>query len=215
MKKNRLHIIVAVLSLLLVTWYQGWSSTGLEEPDGDVYTLKNNMSTLHWKGSKPGGEHHGEIKTFNGRLETDGNAVTGGRFEIDMNTIVCKDLENEGMNLRLVNHLKSEDFFFIDEYPKAYFTINKVVVSDNSDNGFNATHEITGDLTIRGITHEITFPVNMEYANNRVYAKSDEIVLDRTRWNVTYKSKNIFKDLKDSYIDDEMLISLDLVFDMN
>lgn len=46
-----------------------------------------------------------------------------------------------------------------------------------------------------------------------VYTKTGEIELDRTKWNVNFQSKKIFSNLADRYIDDIMIVSLDLRFD--
>ena len=50
-------------------------------------------------------------------------------------------------------HLRSQDFFWADRYPEITFTSRKIVAA-----GANA-FEVTGDLTIRGVTRQITLPV--------------------------------------------------------
>jgi len=184
-----------------------------ESANGPAFSLSSESSTVNWKGMKPGGEHYGIIEVVNGAIETDGSTVTGGSFTIDMNSIICEDLSNETYNQKLVGHLKSADFFHTEEYPEAYFTITKVQKQMSAKDGFSANHLVTGDLTIRGNKKEISFPANIKMDENMVYAKTGEIVLDRTEWDVNYQSKKIFANLKDSYINDEMIVSLDLSFD--
>jgi len=74
------------------------------------------------------------------------------------------------------------------------------------------SQQVTGDLTIRGITHEISFPAQITMDDQMIHAKTEEIVLDRTLWEVNYKSKSVFAELKDSFIKDEMIIKLDIHF---
>ena len=180
--------------------------------EGPAFKLSNNQSTVNWKGMKPGGEHYGEIEEVTGTVDTDGDKVTGGNFVIDMNTISCKDLTSEAMNSRLVGHLKSEDFFHTDKYPKAYFNIKRIKEKQVKSGDFTGNYEVTGDLTVRGVTEEVTFPAYITMEGSKVYAKTGEISLDRTRWNVNYQSKKIFKNLTDKFIKDEMIVSLDLEF---
>jgi polyisoprenoid-binding protein YceI len=186
----------------------------MDEPTkGQVFGLTNEKSTMNWRGTKPSGEHYGIVQLFSGSLDTDGKTITGGSFIIDMNSIVCKDLNNETFNKKLVGHLKSKDFFYTEKFPKAFFNITRVSIEKFIKDGFSATHNISGDLTIRGVTKEISFPANIHMDENEVFANSADIVLDRTEWNVNHMSKKVFSELKNKYVNDEMIISLNLRFD--
>lgn len=178
----------------------------IKEIPGPAYSLNGIKSTLYWEGSKPGGTHHGTIEVINGTAVSDGKLISEGSFEIDMNSIRNEDVERDEMRDKLVNHLKSEDFFYTEKYPKASFVITEV----NALSGDR--QQITGDLTIRGITHEISFPAQITMDDQMIHAKTEEIVLDRTRWEVNFKSKSIFAGLKDSFIKDEMIVKLDIHF---
>lgn len=52
------------------------------------------------------------------------------------------------------NHLRSNDFFAVDQYPA--ITFKSRAVKRAATNRF----DVTGDLTIRGVTKEITLPVS-------------------------------------------------------
>lgn len=166
----------------------------------------NHQTKIYWRGSKPVGEHNGVIKIKEGGnfLVNDGELV-GGKFIIDMHSIVDLDLKDPEKNAKLVGHLKSEDFFYVDSFPEATFEITSVEKSDVE--GFNK--KITGNLTMKNITHSIAFNANVMVNENMVVAKTEDIVLDRTKWNVNYGSKSVFKDLKDKFINDEFTISID------
>ena len=53
------------------------------------------------------------------------------------------------------NHLRGQDFFWAEKYPEISFTSSRVVAK--GENAF----DVTGDLTIRGVTKRITVPVSV------------------------------------------------------
>jgi len=185
------------------------------EVRGPAYSLETTKSTLYWEGSKPGGGHHGTVEVITGVLNTSENSLVGGTFEIDMSTIRNDDVQNEGMRNRLVDHLKSEDFFYVEKYPSAHFTISGVSPYAGSKEDISATHMITGDLTIRGNTHQISFPAEVNMNGEMVSARTGKIRLDRTQWEVNHMSKSIFAEFRDNFIDDQMIVKLDLQFRVN
>ena len=180
-------------------------SSSVENP-APAYSLNVAKSTIYWEGSKPGGKHFGTLEVRNGKASTDGELITGGSFEIDMNSISNDDIKKEDTREKLVGHLKSDDFFSVEKFPTATFVISEVV------EGSPGLYKVRGDLTIKGISHEISFPARISMDDQMIHATSDEIVLDRTLWQVNYKSKSVFSGLKDSFISDEMKIKLDVHF---
>lgn len=175
---------------------------------GDVTMNVNaTASKVEWTGAKPTGQHNGTIGISEGSLMlTDGNIV-GGKFIIDMNSIVDLDLTNAEDNGKLVGHLKSPDFFDAAKYPTAVFEISSVeVVSGNA----NATHNITGNLTMKEITKSVTFPANVVIEGNMLMATTPEFIIDRSKWNVQYGSRSFFNDLKDKFINDEIALKINL-----
>lgn len=175
---------------------------------GDVSMKVDNVaSKIEWVGAKPTGKHHGTIGISEGNLMlTDGNIV-GGKFTIDMNSIVDVDLTSAEDNGKLVGHLKSPDFFDAAKYPTAVFEItSSEAVSGNPD----VTHNITGNLTMKDITKSVTFPAWVSIEGNQLTASTPEFVIDRTQWNVQYGSKTIFDNLKDKFINDEISLKISL-----
>ncbi|MEH0154128.1 YceI family protein [Limibacter armeniacum] len=170
----------------------------------DVFTVSTQKSTLKWVGKKVTGEHSGTIQLKSGALEVKNGKLTGGSFEIDMNSIICEDLEDEGYNAKLIGHLKSDDFFSVDKFPVAKFDIKKAKAQGGGK------YQITGDLTIKGIKNEITFPAEVNVEGNTVEANAD-IKVDRTKWNIRYGSGSFFDNLGDKTIDDNFELSLAFV----
>jgi polyisoprenoid-binding protein YceI len=209
-KTTKIALIIAIV--IAPTSLMSFS-TESRSYEGPSFSLTNANSTINWKGTKRGGSHNGIIEVLNGTIDTDGSSIMGGAFTIDMKSIVCEDLTKEKYNKKLIGHLKSEDFFDVEKFPQAAFKITKVVKKMSAMDGFTANHMISGDLTLKGITKEISFPAKITMDANIVYAKTGNIILDRTNWNVNYQSKKVFANLMDNYINDDMIVSLNLQFD--
>jgi len=216
MNSKYLKELTWMVAILIIYPMSLMASSSVETPsEGPVFTLNTGQSTLGWKGTKSRGGHYGVIEMVDGSINTDGDEIIGGNFTIDMNTIVCEDLTNENMNQRLIGHLVSEDFFYTEKYPKAFFKVTGVEKQMSEKDGFSANHMVTGDLTIRGNTKQISFPADITMEEDRIYAKTGEIMLDRTQWNVNTQTKKVIARMTDRYIDDVMIVSLDLKFDVN
>lgn len=176
---------------------------------GDVDALIDvDNSTIEWEGSKPTGKHHGTIDLKEGTLVLMDGKLAGGKFVIDMTSIKNEDLTDEEQNQKLVNHLKSPDFFHVEEHPVSTFEITEVTPIENGgENEFN----VTGNLTMKDISKSVTFPANIEVTDNSVNAKTPTFIIDRSHWNVQYGSRTFFKDLQDKFINDEISLTIHLV----
>jgi polyisoprenoid-binding protein YceI len=183
---------------------------------GAVYELAADGSTVYWRGTKPGGEHDGVVDVTEGKVMIDNGTVTGGSITIDLNSIENLDLEG-AMNARLVGHLKSEDFFYTEKYPKAVFQIVSVEAKEGMapEGGVQPTHEITGNLAMRGETKSITFPAAVTVMDDKVKTVTNEFAINRTLWGVNFKSKSVFAELKDDFIGDMINLKFDVEFKKN
>ena len=182
------------------------------------YVLDKNESIVKWEGYKPAGKHHGTVKVVQGELGLHNGQLIGGFFDFDLNSIECLDLENEKSNKKLVNHLKSEDFFHVAEFPTARFKITEVTpigngTTENPEDEITPTHNITGNLTMRGTSKSITFPAMVKMTDESIITKTNQFIIDRTEWGLNYKSKKIFENLKDDFIKDDMAIAIELKVD--
>ena len=91
--------------------------------------------------------------------------------------------------------MKSPDFFDAAKYPEAKF------VMKSGGGGGGQSYLITGDLTIKGVTNTVEFPVNVDEANG-VATLTGAVSLDRTLWGIKYGSGKFFPDLGDKVISD-------------
>ncbi len=170
----------------------------------DNLAVSTSLSKIYWKGFKPGGGHHGTLSLREGELNIQDEAIIGGRFVIEMKTIVCDDLTGDNFE-KLTNHLKSSDFFDVKQFPTGEFIITSVTPKEG------AKQNITGNLTLKGITKSISFPVELSSGKSRFMVTTTDFTIDRTQWNINYGSKNIFKNLKDSFINDEIEVKIVVV----
>jgi polyisoprenoid-binding protein YceI len=125
-----------------------------------------------------------------------------------MNSITVDDITDVEMNKKLTNHLFSEDFFNVAQHNSAKFEITNVEALPTADEQGN-THLISGNLTIKGITNGIKFPakVSADEAGVNATAKFD---IDRTLWNIEYRSGKIFPEIGDKLIYDEIGFEVNL-----
>ena len=111
----------------------------------DRYMIDIDESRVFWVGRKVTGEHSGTIRVKEGYIDISDNQINGGKIIIDMESIKVSDIKEEKWNKKLEGHLKSSDFFSVDEFSEASFSIN------GSYNFFMIESlAIQGDLTIKG-----------------------------------------------------------------
>lgn len=185
------------------TKHKAQSENAAQNQKADLDLAASNLS---WEGTKVTGKHAGKVKVSKGYLETKNNQVIGGQFEVDMNSITNEDLTDKTYNDKLIGHLKSEDFFNVAKFPSATFKI-KSVAPKVTDKG---THEVIGDLTIKGASHPISFPATIVIGDGKIEAKGTAVV-DRTLWNIRYGSGKFFKGLGDKVINDTFTVVIDIV----
>ncbi len=169
-----------------------------------TYNVNVGKSILSWNGKKVTGEHSGNIKLENGQLVVDGNKLTGGTFSFDMTSITCTDLTDPGYNAKFIGHMKSEDFFNVAKYPTATYKITKVTPKGGD------AYDISGNMTIKGITNAVTFPATVKMSGNTVMADG-KATLDRTKYDIRYGSKSFFENIGDKAIYDDFTVEMKLV----
>lgn len=183
----------ATLSLIAGIFFM----TAFNPIKDDIYTVDVERSTIEWSAKKVGGGHAGTVKIAGGNLIYTGKALKSGSFQMNMSSITSD-------NARVTNHLKSDDFFSAEKNPMSKFEITKVT-SAGTDRV-----NITGNLSIKGFTHPVTFPASVKQQKGVLVAVASGIRVDRTKYDIKFRSKTFFGDIGDKAIDDEFELSINL-----
>lgn len=194
MKKVFFFLSVAAVALMSFT----------VAPKPTVYTVDVNKSTFKWTGKKVTGSHWGYVKFSNGQLSVDGANVTGN-FTVDMNSIEVKDLQGEYAG-KLAGHLKADDFFGVANNPTSTLAIKKAT----SKGGNN--YDVVADLTIKGVTSEVSFPATITKDAKTLTAQAS-FKVNRTKFGIKYGSGSFFDNLGDKAINDDFEVEVNIAAD--
>jgi polyisoprenoid-binding protein YceI len=164
----------------------------------ETYTVDTDKSTITWSAKKVGGGHTGTINIASGSLVADGKSLLKGSFLINMASITS---DNE----RVTGQLKADVFFDAQKNPTSKFEITKVEKAGTD------RVNITGNLTIKGITHPLTFPATVKQQKDIIVAVATGVRIDRTKYDMKFRSKTFFLDIGDRAVDDEFEININLI----
>ncbi|WP_374759238.1 MULTISPECIES: YceI family protein [Dyadobacter] len=167
-------------------------------------TVDTKSSTITWGAKKVTGTHAGSVPVESGTLIVDGNKLKGGTFVADVKSLVVTDVTDKEMNGKLTGHLKSDDFFSVEKHPQA-----KLVISSVTPKGGDA-YDVTGKLTIKGITQDVKFPATVKADAKKVTAVA-KVTVDRTKYDIKFRSSNFFENLGDKAIDNDFTLDVNLV----
>jgi len=193
------QILLSALAIVAIAF-----SAFTEKKKTSTLGVNTVESKVTWVGKKVTGEHSGTISIAQGDLKFDGDKFIGGFFEIDMNSIKNTDIENEEYNQKIVGHLKSDDFFGAESYPKSSFVIKEVKQKSATK------YHVTGEMTIKATTKSLEFPVEISLNGDKAVA-SASITVDRSEFNIRYRSGSFFDGLGDKMIYDDFTLDVTLV----
>lgn len=180
------------------------AGTPLTSPDdATALTLDAAASQAYWRGAKVAYDHIGTLNLASGTLHMAGGQLVGGTVSMDMTSIVDLDIDDPKKNADLVGHLKSPDFFDVDNHPTATLDLTSITPAEGN------TYTVSGNLTIKGITHQITFPAEIVMGADGISAQA-RFSFDRSKWDVRFGSGSFFEDLGDKLILDQVGLILDL-----
>lgn len=172
----------------------------------DKYEVDASQSKIEWIGYKPTGQHNGTLNIKSGALYLVDNTPVGGEFVIDMNSLKVLDLEDPEWNGKLTGHLRSPDFFDVGNNPEAKFVVTRIVRNKNA----GPAYMLTGNLTIKGITKSVTFSADIEREGESFSGKTPQFTIDRTEYDIKYKSNKFFSGLQNEFINDEFALKISL-----
>jgi polyisoprenoid-binding protein YceI len=148
------------------------------------------QSNIDWVGRKVTGTHNGTIAIKKGELLLDEGKLVGGKIIVDTSAIKILDITDPATNAQFAGHLASDDFFSSEKYPEAVLEIVSVL-----------GNHVNGNLTIKGITHPVGFDAVVK-TNGDLLSATGKLVIDRTKYEMKFRSGNFFQNLGDTLIYD-------------
>ncbi len=196
--KNKL-LLITVLVVGLATGWMVYNRYRVVIPAVDV-----SKSEIAWSGKSLSGAHTGKIMLSKANLEFQGGKLIGGSFEADMLSITVTDISDSADNKHFVEHISNADFFEVNKYPKASFTITKVTPMNEQE------YEVTGTMRIKDKENPLTFKATVTPAGNgqRVSAV---VSVDRTLFGIEYGAKGKPGSEPDWFILNEFVLNINIV----
>jgi len=185
-------ITIFVLGLIL---------TSFKSIESITYKADVSKSEITWAGSRPGKTHNGTLLIKEGNLVFEDGKLTGGDFILDMKTIKVLDINPGKMNKKLVTHFNSSDFFDVENHSTGKFKITSSETKDTKT-------LVKGKLTIKGITNDVSFLADVLTDGDTTILKSDEFKIDRTKWDIKFRSGSFFDNLKNKLIYDDITLTV-------
>jgi polyisoprenoid-binding protein YceI len=218
MKKNTLIIGFAAIALAMgscgsnATEASGADSVAQADSAASTYTVDAASSTLGWFGTHVvgTGDHTGTINITEGSLSLANGNITAGSFVVDMASIKCTDSLPAEYLTKLHGHFAGEDFFNTAKFPTAKFEITACEAKADGEN----THFISGNLTLRDSTKNISFPAKVTVANG--VTATAKVVINRLDWGINYDKDNMTlaeaaqKKLKNGVVSKDITLNISL-----
>jgi polyisoprenoid-binding protein YceI len=160
-------------------------TTSTPATGGQTYLITPANSKIEFIGSKVTGSHHGSFQKFAGEMHYTGDPTTSHvTITMDASSITADDP-------KLTEHLKTADFFDVAKFPEAKF--ESVSIKPGGDKG--ASHTVTGNLTLHGVTKAVTFPATISATPDAITVNS-EFAINRKDFNINYAgaADNLIRD---------------------
>jgi polyisoprenoid-binding protein YceI len=132
-------------------------------------------SALTFKATSRLANADGRFHRFSGAVSLDPRDPTTARISM---TVDAASIDTA--NTKRDNHLRSEDFFWVERFPTIIFESLRAV---SAGGGI----EVVGRLTVRGVTREITVPATVEVTPDRLTARG-QFDLKRSDYDINYQS---------------------------
>jgi polyisoprenoid-binding protein YceI len=216
MKKLILPIIaIAAFFVACDSAPEGDNATVTEEKTaadsvGVAMNIDTAASSIGFTGWGVGKNHPGKFRLTSGSVTVKDGKVTSGSFAINVNSI-SMDEEGEMFQTNLRGHLLSPDFFDAAAHPEAKFEITGsepfTPTAGDTSVVAGANTKISGNLTLKGITKNVSFPAKVDVTESAVNAVAN-FDIDRTQWEMHYNGDK--ESAKDKFIEHEVNIRLNI-----
>jgi polyisoprenoid-binding protein YceI len=174
------------------------------------YEIDQAASVAEWMGRNLFNRHAGTVQLGPGTIDVKNGLLAGGHLTVDMTTLRCTDITDPALNAQLLAHLKSDDFFSTNKYPKAEFDILAATIRSGVKPG-EPNYQLRGNLTLRGMTNPLDFPAVVARKAEGAIAAQARLDLDRTLWGSVYGSAKFFGRLGQHLVNDVVHLYLKVV----
>jgi polyisoprenoid-binding protein YceI/rhodanese-related sulfurtransferase len=181
-----------------------------EPPLTGSFQLDIEKSTIKWTGANLSNSHSGTLRFVEGVFQLRQGEFVDAKFQIDMQSLACDDINDAKTNRMLLEHLSSEDFFDVAKYPTAKFQLTAAKVLPPGTPG-SPNYEMNGRLTLKGVTDQVTFPAVVGRSGPNLIAGQAHLEFDRTRWDVQYGSGKFFAFLGQHLVNDWVHLHLIII----
>jgi polyisoprenoid-binding protein YceI len=142
---------------------------------GQKYLITPQNSKIEFTASKVTGSHNGSFGDFSGEVDFNG---TPEQSQVNIK-IKSESITTDTPDL--TKHLKTADFFDVAKYPEAQFV--STAIKAGGEKG--ASHTVTGNLTMHGVTKSVTFPATITVTPDAATVEST-FSINRKDFNLNY-----------------------------
>lgn len=166
--------------------------------------IDKSKSEIGWSGKSITDTHTGKIQLSKAELRFENDVLIGGMFEADMKSITVTDITEPEENQKLVSHISDADFFEVEKYPTATYTITSVKSLGND------AYELTGNMKIKDKEHPLSFKTQITKTENGKTA-SATVSIDRTKYGIEYGAQGKPGSEKDWFILNDFMLNINIV----
>lgn len=132
-----------------------------------TYKLTAASSSIKWNSTAEDGKaHNGSLKFKSGNLKFDVKTLLSGFSYINMQSLTCADVSDEGFNRELITEMRSPEQLNLAKYKEATFKIVKAKRLDVAEGQPN--YDITGTLKLKGISLPVKFTATVVQSKKAV-----------------------------------------------
>ena len=188
--KQTKHILIYTIVLLA---FMSAQLGGLP----DIFLVSSAKSSIDWKSTNDEGKANaGKIKFKSGSIKMDTKQIVGGFFYVNMLSMNCSTIADEGFNKALIDDMRTAEYLNIIRYKEMTGKIVKATRKDVPDGQPN--YDISLQVTLKGIKKMVMFPATVGFGK-KVTTLKGNLTLSKADFNIPNDlelSLNIISNLK-------------------